>query len=426
MNSILEQELREMNEALLVSSVQQHELTEKAQQAEAALRISEAQLRQLADSMPQIVWTARPDGYFDYYNERWYEYSGFPRNEFGQSSWEPILHPDDVQRCVDTYFGCIREGRPYQIEYRFKDRDRGGYRWFMGRALPIRNDSGEIVRWFGTCTDIDDVKQMEKVMQEQATALADLHRRKDEFLAMLSHELRNPLAPILNAVQLLRLEKNESGLQRQARTIIERQVGQLARLVDDLLEVSRISTGRIHLHEELVDLRTVVQRAEETVRPLIGQRRHALSTSLPSSPIWLHADSTRLEQVIVNLLNNAAKYTPQGGQLWVGLRQEGDEAVLRVKDTGEGITPELLPRVFELFTQAEKSVDRSQGGLGVGLALVKSLVELHRGRVEAHSTPGQGSEFVVRLPVWKEEGGRMKDESGIGLSGSSFSPRPSA
>lgn len=248
--------------------------------------------------------------------------------------------------------------------------------------------------------DITERSRLEKLMQEQALALADLHRRKDEFLAMLGHELRNPLAPISNAVQLLRLQKNKDNRQQQAFTIIERQVGQLTRLVDDLLEVSRITTGKIHLQHERIALKGIVDRAVETTRPLMDQRRHKLTVSLPNEePIWLYADAARLEQVVVNLLNNAAKYTADGGHISLAVRQEGNEAVLLVRDTGVGIAPELLPRIFDLFTQAERSLDRSQGGLGIGLSLVQRLVEMHGGRVEVYSALGQGSEFVVRLPV---------------------------
>jgi PAS domain S-box-containing protein len=248
--------------------------------------------------------------------------------------------------------------------------------------------------------DITDRSRLERKTQEQASALADLHRRKDEFLAMLSHELRNPLSPILNAVHLLRLQGDEGLLQREARSVIERQVGQLTRLIDDLLEVSRITTGRVRLQQDRLDMRGVVERGIESARPLIARRRHELSVSLPAEPIWLYADSTRLEQVVVNLLNNAAKYTEEGGQIWLTIRQEGDEMVLRVRDTGVGIAPEVLPRVFDLFTQADRSLDRSQGGLGIGLALVQRLVEMHRGTAVAHSAGlGRGAEFIVRLPV---------------------------
>ena len=226
-----------------------------------------------------------------------------------------------------------------------------------------------------------------------------LHRRKDEFLAMLSHELRNPLAPIINAVELLRLQSNEGEVQKKARTLIERQVGQLSRLVDDLLEVSRITTGRIHLQKERIGLNGIVERAVETTRPLMDQHRHKFSVTLSPMPIWLEADGTRMEQVIVNLLTNAAKYTPDKGLISLTVQLESDQAVLRISDTGVGISPELLPHIFELFTQSERSIDRSQGGLGIGLTLVQRLVEMHGGHVEVFSVLGQGSEFIVRLPV---------------------------
>src|SRR6185436_10710559 len=247
--------------------------------------------------------------------------------------------------------------------------------------------------------DVSERSRLEKKMQEQGAALADLHHRKDEFLAMLSHELRNPLAPIANAVQLLRLVSDEGPLQQKARAIIERQVSQLTRLVDDLMEVSRITTGRIRLRLESVLANGIVERAVETARPLIDGHRHQLTLALSPQPIWLHADASRLEQIVVNLLTNAAKYTVDGGRIFLSVEETGGECVLRVRDTGVGIAPVLLPRIFDLFTQAERSLDRSHGGLGIGLAVVQRLVELHGGRVAAHSSLGHGSEFVVHLPV---------------------------
>jgi len=247
--------------------------------------------------------------------------------------------------------------------------------------------------------DIGERSRLERKTQEQAEALADLHRRKDEFLAMLSHELRNPLAPILNAVLLLRLQGHGNPMNEQIQSIIERQVGLLKHLVCRLLLEKHIATGRVQLRQEHVTVGGVVEHAVETARPLINQYRHAFAVSLPPQQIWLYADAARLEQVVVNLLTNAAKYTGEGGHLWLTVQQEGDECVIRVRDTGVGIAPEVLPRIFDLFTQAERSLDRSQGGLGIGLALVQRLVEMHEGRVEAHSSLGRGSEFVVRLPV---------------------------
>src|SRR5947209_6431920 len=249
--------------------------------------------------------------------------------------------------------------------------------------------------------DITDRSRLERQAAEQAVALADLARRKDEFLAMLSHELRNPLAAIHYGVKLLgRQQGHENQHQRLARTVIEHQVGQMAHCLDDLLEVGRITTGRIRLQKERMDIRGIAERALETVRPLLDERKHELSVSLPPEPIWLHADPTRLEQVVVNVLHNAAKYTDVGGRIALTIQQEDDKAVLRVRDNGTGIAAELLPRVFDLFTQADRSLDRAQGGLGIGLCVVQRLVEMHGGTVGVHSAGlRQGSEFSVRLPV---------------------------
>jgi len=242
--------------------------------------------------------------------------------------------------------------------------------------------------------------------QVQAAALAVIDRRKDEFLAMLGHELRNPLAPILNAAFLLRLQCDRNSLQgvespilNQSVDIIERQVGQLAHLIDDLLEVSRITTGRIQLQQERIAVAGVIENALATVRSLIDERKHELTLSLPTQAIWLYVDPDRLEQVVVNLLTNAAKYTNDGGHIWLTVQQEGTEAVLRVRDTGVGIDPEILPQIFDLFTQAERTLDRSQGGLGIGLALVQRLLGMQGGTVAVSSAVGQGSEFIVRLPI---------------------------
>ena len=228
--------------------------------------------------------------------------------------------------------------------------------------------------------------------------LRETDRRKDEFLAMLAHELRNPLAPISNAVQLMRLISSDDPNLVWSRGVIVRQVEQLTRLVDDLLDVSRITRGKVELQRKRVELAAVVAQAVETVGPLIDARGHELSVSLPPVPVHLHADPTRLAQVVGNLLINAAKYTAEGGRIWLTAEAEGAEAVVRVRDTGVGIPKEMLGKVFELFTQVDRSIARSEGGLGIGLTLVRSLVEMHEGTVEAHSEGlGKGSEFAIRL-----------------------------
>ncbi len=368
------------------------DITEEKRAAE-ALRRREVEFHQLANAMPQIVWTARPDGYLDYYNERWYEFTGFPRGQGGDASWEPILHPEDKPLWRDVWYNAVRAGQPYQLEFRFLDRRTGEYHWFLGRALPVRDEAGQVTKWFGTCTDINDQKHAEE-------ALKEANRRKDEFLAMLAHELRNPLTPIRTGLHILRMTQADDATIHRVQHVMEQQVHHLSRLVDDLLDVSRITRGKIVLRKERVDLATGVSHAVETVRSLMDSQNHTLTITLPPETVHLEADPTRLEQILVNLLNNAAKYTRPGGHVNLTVERVNSTAVIRVRDTGVGMPADLLPKVFDLFTQADRTLDRAQGGLGIGLTLVRRLVQMHGGSIEAYSEgPGQGSEFVVRLPA---------------------------
>jgi PAS domain S-box-containing protein len=252
--------------------------------------------------------------------------------------------------------------------------------------------------------EVEERRRLEQELQKRVGELAEADRHKNEFLAMLAHELRNPLAPIRNAVQILKMPGADRRVTEHARGMMERQLHHLVRLVDDLLDVSRIMRGKITLDREPIDLATVVGRATETVQPTIDAYGHELIVALPDRPVMLEGDLVRLAQVVGNLLTNAAKYTEKAGRIWLTAGAEGDEVVLRVRDSGVGIAPDLLPRVFDLFVQAERSLARSNGGLGVGLTLVKRLVEMHGGTVEARSAGiGHGSEFVVRLPVLRAE-----------------------
>jgi two-component system CheB/CheR fusion protein len=280
----------------------------------------------------------------------------------------------------------------------------GVTRTYLSTKGPYRDPEGHVLGVIGISRDITDRKQLEEQLRQRAAELADADRRKDEFLAMLAHELRNPLAPIQNAVQIMRASRLDDARLRWARDVVERQVQQLARLVDDLLDVSRITRGKIKLQKERIDLAMVVARAIETSRPLIEARRHELSVTLPTTSLWLLADPTRLAQVLANLLNNAAKYTAEGGRIWLSAEREAAGVTVRVRDTGMGMPADLVPRLFQPFIQADRALDRSQGGLGIGLTLVKTLVELHGGSVSACSAgPEQGSEFSVRLPIAEGE-----------------------
>ncbi len=275
-----------------------------------------------------------------------------------------------------------------------------GDRWLRVTVDPIRDADGDINGGLCIASDITDRRRLEEELRRRAEELAAADRRKDEFLAMLAHELRNPLAPISNALEAIRLARSNAAATEEALNIARRQIGHMARLLDDLLDVSRFTRGKVRLRKVPVDLTTILRQAVETSRSLIEKNGHELLTSFPAEPVWLNGDPTRLAQIVANLLNNAAKYTDRGGRIALVADREGDEAVVRVRDNGIGLSAEMLPRVFDLFAQADRSLDRSQGGLGIGLTLVRSLVQLHDGNVSVESRgPGQGSEFIVRLPA---------------------------
>ncbi|MGB7415239.1 MAG: PAS domain-containing protein, partial [Thermosynechococcaceae cyanobacterium] len=375
-------------------------------QAETRLRESEARFEQIADTMPQMVWVTRADGYTEYFNRRWYEFTGCSPEESLGENWSAPLHPDDLQKATDGWKQSVQSGEPYEIEYRFRSKE-GEYRWFLGRALPVRDETGQITKWFGTCTDIEAYKRLaeERIglvqnLRQFAADLSENDRRKDEFLATLAHELRNPLAPIRNGLEIMKVAEPNSETVERVQAMMERQLTQMVRLVDDLLDMSRISRGKIDLRRERVELSSIIEQAIETSRPLIDLAQHELTVTQPPQPIYLDADSVRIAQVISNLLTNASKYSEPGGQIWLTVEQQESEVIVSVKDTGIGLAPDMLPHVFDLFTQVDGGAVRSQGGLGIGLTLVKQLVEMHNGSVSADSPGlGQGSEFIIRLPI---------------------------
>jgi PAS domain S-box-containing protein len=276
----------------------------------------------------------------------------------------------------------------------------GETRHFLSSFYPIRRLTHEVIGIGVFVAETTERKRAEAVLREHAAELAEAAREKDEFLAMLGHELRNPLEPIRTALTLLQRSGSQDPLVVRAQEVMDRQITHMVRLLDDLLDVARITNGRINLAVQEVDLRQIVREATDSVRGLIDARRHHLETSLPPDPVRVRGDVTRLVQVVVNLLNNAAKYTDENGTIRVDVAAEPESAVLRVADTGTGISARLLPKIFDLFTQDDRTLDRAQGGLGLGLTLVRRITELHGGSVEAHSEGrGRGSEFVVRLPL---------------------------
>jgi PAS domain S-box-containing protein len=357
-----------------------------------ALSESEAKFRTITDAMPQMVWSTLADGKPDYYNEQWYRFTGLPRDSSEGAGWDAIFHPEDHERVSATWRACVETGTTYEIQYRLRHHS-GNYRWVLGRALPVRASDGHILQWMGTYTDIDDHKHAEEELRQAS-------RRKDEFLAMLAHELRNPLAPISSAAQLLILQDPDPQRVQKSGEIILRQVRHLTSLVDDLLDVSRVTRGLVQIERIAIDLNAVLLSAIEQARPGIEARNHRLEVELPSAQTLVKGDKKRLVQVVVNLLNNAAKYTTPGGNITLSLVVCRHAACIRIDDDGIGITPDLLPHIFDLFIQAERTPDRVQGGLGLGLALVKRIIELHDGSVQAASGGlGQGCSFIVKLPV---------------------------
>jgi PAS domain S-box-containing protein len=371
---------------------------------EAALRESEERYRGIVNQTLAGIAESDLTGRFLTVNDRYCEITGYTREELMSLRKQEITHPEDLPRNFELFEKLLAEGTPFEIEKRYVRPD-GSEIWVHNSVSAVRDAAGVPQSVITVSVDITERREAEEALRE-----AD--RRKDEFLAMLAHELRNPLAPIRNAAQVLKLVGQADANQQWAREVIERQTQHLTRLVDDLLDVSRITRGKVTLQRETLDLSTVIHRAVEASRPLIDARKHELTVTLPSEPVRVEGDLTRLVQVVSNLLNNAAKYTDEGGQISLEAAREDGEAVVRVRDTGLGLPPDLLPHVFDLFTQAERSLDRSQGGLGIGLTLVRQLVELHGGRVEALSGgPGRGSEFVVRLPLAEVRGAEFGVES---------------
>ncbi|MDB5790940.1 MAG: hypothetical protein JWQ80_964 [Massilia sp.] len=360
---------------------------------EEELRDSERRFRTITNAMPQMVWTALPDGTINYHNEQFYHFVGLEAGTAEGTDWAKyLLHPDDKEAGWNRWAHSVATGEPYEITYRARHHS-GEYRWILARALPLHDDTGNIVAWLGTDTDIHEKKLAEEALQAA-------NHRKDEFLAMLAHELRNPLAPISAAAQVLRLMPHNADKVRQYSEVISRQVSHMTTLVNDLLDVSRVTRGMVQLEKAPVDLKSVVTSAAEQVHPLIEAGLHSLGLQLGPAPASVLGDRARLIQVTANLLANAAKYTPPGGVISLAVEARDGKARITVTDNGNGIEPALLPHVFDLFVQGERTPDRAQGGLGLGLALVKNIVGMHGGRVEAHSAgPGQGSTFIVELPA---------------------------
>lgn len=354
---------------------------------ERALRESEERFRTLADNIAQLAWMSDARGVPFWYNKRWYEYVG--SSDEGEDAWSRI-HPEHAPRVLEKVRRQTAAGRAWEDTFPLRGAN-GGYRWFLARAVPIRSEEGKVVRWFGTHTDITEHRQAQE-------ALTETHRRKDEFLAVLAHELRNPLAPVHSAVDLLALRAPADPILARASKIIGRQVAHMSRLIDDLLDVSRIARGKIQLRMERCNLAEIVRQTTDDHRRMFDRMGLEL-TVRGAQTAWIRGDPTRLSQMIGNLLQNAEKFTQSSGQVEVSVEQDAETVRVAVRDTGAGIDGAMLERLFQPFTQGTTTLDRSHGGLGLGLALVKNLAELHGGSAHAESPGlGQGSTFTLSFP----------------------------
>jgi PAS domain S-box-containing protein len=376
-----------------------------------ALEASERRYRALVENAWDGVTLVAADGTILETTPSTFRGLGYTPEEYlGRNAFE-LFHPEDVPAVEAMRLRLLEHPQEkFTIQYRLRHKN-GSWRWVEAAGVNLLGDSS--VR--AIVVNHRDVT----AQREAEERLRQADRKKDEFLAVLGHELRNPLAPIRNAVEVLRLRGQEGELSWAAE-VIDRQVRHLTRLVDDLLDIARITRGKVELRKERVELARVIANAVETSAPLIEARRHRLDVTLAAEPVWLEVDPTRLAQAVGNLLTNAAKYTAEGGHIQLTAERCGHDVVLRVRDNGIGIRAEMVPCLFELFTQGRSAFHQAQGGLGLGLTLVRALVELHGGGVEAHSKgPGRGSEFVLRLPLSaRDPAAGAREETG----GSSLTP----
>ncbi|MFO1266888.1 MAG: ATP-binding protein [Rubrivivax sp.] len=367
-------------------------MLEEIDQRTKAVAESEQRFRTVADSAPVLMWMNDETGSV-FANKAYLDFVGVSAQiDVRGDDWARYVHPEDRSGYIESWLRCTAAGSVFEREFRFRRRD-GEYRWMRSIAVPRVTPEGTRLGYTGCTFDVHDARQ-----SADALRLAD--RRKDEFLATLAHELRNPLAPVRNALYLMKSSAERPAVVAEARAMIERNVDQMVRLVDDLLDVSRITTGKLVLKRERADLRAVLAAAVEAAMPLLRERGHAVNVELPPAGLAINADATRLAQVFQNLLNNAAKFTPAGGQIdFSAAMGDSGTLVATVRDNGVGIAPQMRAAIFEMFVQADRSLERTSSGLGVGLSLARRLVELHGGTLEVKSDgAGRGSEFTVRIP----------------------------
>lgn len=403
---------RKINEAFLVGSLRQHEITtqigqrndqlnaqlEARDRTDAIRKENERQFKTLANSIPHLAWMAGPDGRIFWYNKRWSVFTGSKADRTEDEDWSAFIHPEDLPRVMEKIAIAFASGDPWEDTFRLRRHD-GEMIWHLSRMKAVCDIEGSILRWFGTHTDVSTERRLEQNLREHAQEMEKIEKRRSEFLATLAHELRNPLAPLRNGLEMLEIS-NDSASREKIHAMMRRQVDQMVLLVDDLMDLNRISRGAIDLRMERLDVRTMIDRAVESTGALIEKQGHTLLLDMPVRPTMVVADGMRLVQIFSNLLNNAAKYTDGGGRITVQVKAGMEKVSVAVQDNGIGLAADQLDKVFDMFAQVERDNDRVQGGLGIGLNIVKQLVEMHNGTIEVRSDgPGKGSVFTVHVPI---------------------------
>ncbi len=377
--------------------------------AEEKLRQSEQDFRLLADMLPQIVWTARPDGQLDYNNQKWSEYTGMTQEQ--TKGWRQMLHPDDIQPCIDTWAHSFMTGEPYEIEYRFKRASDGMFRWHLGRALPVRDTQGQIVKWFGTGTDIHDWKtaqeQMAQLLQNEQTLraeaeatnerLEEMNKVQSDFISIVSHEFRTTLTGIQGFSELLCVEEFSTEEVKDYASDINTDARRLTRMINDLLDLERMKSGKMALEIEAVDLNRILEEVVE--RATLTASKHTLLLHQDVRLPLLQGDSDKLIQVLTNLLSNAIKYAPNGGEIVLTSKRQKNKIHITVQDHGIGIPAHALEEVFAPYSRIDVQRTRYIKGTGLGLAIVRQIVEMHNGHVWVESVLGSGSTFHLLLPL---------------------------
>ncbi|MBZ8179865.1 response regulator [Oscillatoria salina IIICB1] len=379
------------------------------QRAESVANEMETYFRAIANLVPDLLWCNDLKGNTFWYNQRWLDYTGQTMAEAQGYGWLEVIHPEDRSQSRTNFQRAVDKGYPLQQEHRIRDAD-GNYRWFLVRAEPQRDEQNQIVRWFGTATDIDNLKQAEaereQLLQREQAARKEAEQAncvKDEFLAILSHELRTPLTLMLGWARLLQTRNLTQSQIAEALTAIERNAILQTQLIDDLLDLAKILRGKLSLQTTSVKLTSVIEEALKTVTTAATNKSISLDVSLPKIG-QVSGDRARLQQIFWNLLSNAIKFTPDGGRVEISGEKIRKQAKITVKDTGKGISPDFLPHIFNSFQQEDASISRQHGGLGLGLAIARQLVEAHGGTITADSPGlGLGATFTVWLPLLNGE-----------------------